>query len=31
MMEALMAFRRAGANGVLSYFAVKAARLLQSG
>ena len=31
MMEALMAFRRAGANGVLSYFAVKAARLLRSG
>jgi porphobilinogen synthase len=31
MMEALMAFTRAGANGVLSYFAVKAARLLKAG
>ncbi len=31
MMEALMAFKRAGANGVLSYFAVAAARLLRSG
>jgi porphobilinogen synthase len=31
MMEALMAFKRAGANGVLSYFAVKAARLLKAG
>jgi len=31
MMEALISFKRAGANGVLSYFAVKAARLLKSG
>jgi porphobilinogen synthase len=31
MMEALMCFKRAGANGVLSYFAVKAARLLKAG
>jgi porphobilinogen synthase len=28
MMEALLAFRRAGADGVLSYFALDAARLL---
>jgi porphobilinogen synthase len=28
MMEALMAFKRAGADGVLTYFAVDAARLL---
>jgi porphobilinogen synthase len=31
MMEALLAFRRAGADGVLSYFALEAARLLQRG
>ena len=31
MMEALMAFKRAGANGVLTYFAVKAAQLLKAG
>ncbi|TCH98047.1 porphobilinogen synthase [Roseococcus sp. SYP-B2431] len=31
MMEALISFKRAGANGVLSYFAVKAARLLKAG
>ena len=31
MMEALMAFKRAGCNGVLTYFAVKAARLLKAG
>jgi porphobilinogen synthase len=31
MMEALMAFKRAGANGILTYFAVKAARLLKAG
>jgi len=31
MMEALLAFRRAGADGVLSYFALDAARLLQRG
>ena len=29
MMESLLAFKRAGANGVLSYFAVDAARLLR--
>jgi len=29
MMEALLAFRRAGADGVLSYFALEAARLLR--
>ena len=28
MMESLMAFRRAGANGILTYFAPEAARLL---
>jgi len=31
MMESLLAFRRAGADGVLSYFALDAARLLRSG
>ena len=30
MMEALLAFKRAGADGVLSYFALDAARLLKS-
>jgi porphobilinogen synthase len=30
MMEALLAFRRAGADGVLSYFALDAARLLRT-
>ena len=30
MMESLMAFKRAGADGVLTYFALEAARLLQS-
>ena len=30
MMESLLAFRRAGADGVLSYFALEAARLLKS-
>jgi len=29
MMEALLAFKRAGADGVLSYFALDAARMLQ--
>jgi porphobilinogen synthase len=29
MMEALLAFKRAGADGVLSYFALEAARLLK--
>ncbi|WP_160123654.1 porphobilinogen synthase [Rhodovarius lipocyclicus] len=31
MMEALMAFKRAGCNGILTYFAVKAARVLKQG
>jgi porphobilinogen synthase len=31
MMEALLAFKRAGADGVLSYFALDAARLLRRG
>jgi porphobilinogen synthase len=31
MMESLLAFKRAGADGVLTYFAVEAARLLRSG
>lgn len=31
MMESLLAFRRAGADGVLSYFALDAARLLRRG
>ena len=31
MLEALLAFKRAGADGVLSYFALDAARLLQRG
>ncbi len=30
MMESLLAFKRAGADGVLTYFAVEAARLLQN-
>ena len=30
MMESLLAFKRAGADGVLTYFALEAARLLQS-
>ncbi len=30
MMEALLAFKRAGANGILTYFAIAAARLLQN-
>ncbi|OEY67906.1 delta-aminolevulinic acid dehydratase [Marinobacter sp. X15-166B] len=29
MMESLMAFRRAGADGILTYFALRAARLLK--
>ncbi len=29
MMESLMAFRRAGADGILTYFAIEAARLLK--
>jgi porphobilinogen synthase len=31
MMEAMMAFKRAGANGVLTYFALDIARLLKQG
>jgi porphobilinogen synthase len=31
MMESLLAFKRAGADGVLSYFALDAARLLRRG
>jgi porphobilinogen synthase len=31
MMETLMAFKRAGCHGVLTYFAVSAAKLLKSG
>ncbi|MBB2205171.1 porphobilinogen synthase [Gluconacetobacter takamatsuzukensis] len=31
MLESLLAFRRAGANGVLTYFAVEAARRLREG
>jgi porphobilinogen synthase len=31
MMESLLAFKRAGADGVLSYFAVEAARRLKAG
>ena len=31
MMESLLAFRRAGADGVLTYFALDAARLLRTG
>ncbi len=30
MMESLLAFKRAGANGVLTYFALDAARLIQA-
>jgi porphobilinogen synthase len=29
MMESLLAFRRAGADGVLTYFALEAARVLR--
>lgn len=29
MMESLLAFKRAGADGVLTYFAREAARLIQ--
>ena len=29
MMESLLAFKRAGADGVLTYFAIEAARKLQ--
>jgi porphobilinogen synthase len=30
MMESLLAFKRAGADGVLTYFARDAARLIQN-
>jgi porphobilinogen synthase len=30
MMESLLGFKRAGANGVLTYFAPRAARLLKA-
>jgi porphobilinogen synthase len=30
MMESLLAFKRAGADGVLSYFALEAARRLRA-
>ena len=30
MMESLLAFKRAGCNGVLTYFAPAAARLLRA-
>jgi porphobilinogen synthase len=30
VMEALLAFKRAGADGILTYFAVDAARLLRA-
>jgi len=29
MMESLMAMRRAGADGILTYFAIRAARLMK--
>jgi porphobilinogen synthase len=29
MLESLLGFKRAGANGVLTYFAVEAAQLLR--
>jgi porphobilinogen synthase len=31
MMESLIAFKRAGADGVLTYFAIAAAKLLRRG
>jgi porphobilinogen synthase len=31
MMESLLAFKRAGADGILTYFAVDAAKRLTSG
>ena len=31
MLESLLGFKRAGADGILTYFAVAAARLLQAG
>jgi len=29
-MEALLAFKRAGADGILTYFAIEAAKLLKA-
>lgn len=29
MMESLLAFKRAGADGILTYFAIEAAKLMQ--
>ena len=31
MMESLLAFKRAGADGILTYFALDAARLMRQG
>jgi porphobilinogen synthase len=31
MMESLLAFKRAGADGILTYFAIEAARFMRSG
>jgi porphobilinogen synthase len=30
MLESLLAFKRAGADGILTYFAIEVARLLQN-
>jgi porphobilinogen synthase len=30
MMESLLAFKRAGADGILTYFAIDAAKVLQA-
>jgi porphobilinogen synthase len=30
MMESLLAFKRAGADGILTYFAIEAARLIKA-
>jgi porphobilinogen synthase len=30
MMESLLAFKRAGADGILTYFALEAARLIKA-
>jgi porphobilinogen synthase len=30
MLESLLAFKRAGADGILTYFAIEAARLLRA-
>jgi porphobilinogen synthase len=30
MMESLLAFKRAGADGILTYFALEAARLIKT-